>query len=673
MKPFSPLPCGAWLRAALLIVASLGATEVWAVINAGLQPYDLFRFRYTHVFVLTVEQAEPAAATVSCQVTQSFKGTYQPGTKITLTFSGVMKDAVKQGLADGSLQPGRTIAVFAGRSRQTREFMLYADTFYLGQMTDPSHWEIAQSGAAVEGMDGAKINTLAGTWNGETGQLIRLLADIAAGRDHFPRKAYARFREDRLLDKLDAPVTAVGVYDLEGDGDLDVIVCSEKGDRIYLQQEPMKFADATTRLGLATKSRSVCLADVNADGLTDVLAGAVLLLGRLDAEQYRLSPTAALPADLAAHLKTAAFAELNGDGFPDIVASVAGGGLRTFLNDGQGAFRETTQAAGLDRPECGAKGDGFVAIGDWNGDLRQDLFYAAGRGFLLVQDGQGVFQPVAHSIDFKFTRGVNDEPGRTGAGVFLPLRSPDRMDLIVPLEDGWIVVANEQGRPVDITKWGNEISEGSNDHLGSIADDWNLDGHVDFFTISDAPNGFNRYIVNRGYGSFMLATVHKYYEHMFKGPAIELGGRASASGDLDDDGAPDLVLGNSHGQVSLLLNDTLATRAPVEHPTHEIEVLQNTRLLTVTLLGTKGVANARIRLLDLAGQPVARRDLGTDTSSGSCGPNQVTLAVRQPGQYRLAVQYADGLLCLQAVDLRTQPRTSVVMDRGEKEKSANGW
>ena len=94
-------------------------------------------------------------------------------------------------------------------------------------------------------------------------------------------------------------------------------------------------------------------------------------------------------------------------------------------------------------------------------------------------------------------------------------------------------------------------------------------------------------------------------------------------------------------------------------------MLQEVRLLSVRVLGRKGVVNARIKLHDESGRLVARRDLGLNIAGGCCGPNIVTLAVRQAGTYRLTVQYADGLERTQTVDL-TQPKRVVVnMDRGE--------
>lgn len=636
-----------------------------AVINVGLQPYDLYQYRYDHVVVLKIVTADQARGMLACRVAQSFKGAIEVGMAVQLRFADAMKDLGSAAIEAGELKAGAKIVVFAGRRRRPKDIMIYANTFYLGSMQDAATWILDRSGQTEVGMAGETISTLAGTWNGSTEQLIHLLADIAAGRDHFPRKAYVRFREDILLDKLDGPIEGVAIYDITGNGHADIVACSPAGDRIYLQNAPMRFIDATKHLGLDTASNSVSLADVDGDGLTDLLLGTTLYRGRFEGGRLSFHKSWAMPSAPGAQLKSAAFVELDGDGLPDIVASIAGVGLRAFANRGEGRFEEVTEAVGLHRPQAGTGGDGYFAAGDWSGNGRTDLFLAAGPGILLVQDSEGIFQPIAHDIQFKFTSGPGGEPGRTGAGVFLPLFSPERLDLVVPLEDGWITVENRQGRPVDVTAWGNEISEGSWDHLATIAEDWNLDGHISFYTISNAPNGHNRYIINRGYGSFMFADVHRHYEHMFNGPAHETGGRAVAAGDIDGDGAPDLLIGNCQGHLTIILNDTLATRQPVPHATREVAMLQEVRLLSVRVLGRKGVVNARILLHDESGRLVGRRDLGLNIASGCWGPNLVTLAVRHPGVHRLTVQYADGLKRIQSVDLTQDKRIIVNVDRGE--------
>lgn len=650
------------ILAALLVTAS----EAPAVINVGLQPADLFKSRYDRILILKIDAVDTSAGTISCKVDTALKGE-SAVSDITLKFDPSLVEVLAGAVSDGDIEVGDPVAVFAGRKRRSKDFMLYANAFYLGSATSPGEWTINATSAEMAGSDGKQIGTLAGTWNGSTERLVQMLEDIAAGRDHFPRKAYARFKEDQLLAKLDGPVNAVAVFDLEGDGDEDIIACSAKGDRIYLQTDPMKFIDATEHLEIKTSSVSCAVADVNGDGLNDLLTGATLHLGNFENNRFGFTKSDLLPDSLSENLKTATFAEINGDGFPDVLASIVGGGIRVFKNPGEagGKFTDVSEAMGLLRPECGAESNGYVTPGDWNGDYRTDLFLAAGPGYLLVQNDAGQFEPVDHGIDFKFTVGADETPGITGAGVFLPLIQPDKLELLVPMEESWLIVTNDNDKPTDITRWGNEISEGSNDHLSSIAEDLNLDGHVDFFTVSRADNGHNRFIINRGYGSFMLAPTHKHYEHVFKGPASERGGYSSASGDLNDDGAPDLVIGNGHGEVTIILNDTLQARKPIEHPPTEIARLEKTRLLQVRCLGRKGLVGASIQVLDADGRPVARRDLGANVSSGSLSSGRVTLAIRQPGKYQLKVRFSDGLVKTQEVDLSEQARVTVDLDRGD--------
>lgn len=367
--------------------------------------------------------------------------------------------------------------------------------------------------------------------------------------------------------------------------------------------------------------------------------------------------------------------ELNGDGWPDVLVSKNGKGLQAWLNPGPkgGQFADATKTMGLDDKKCGSGKTGFFCPGDWNNDGRSDLFYAGGDGFLLVQNSKGVFTPTAHKIPFDFTSGEDADVGLTGAGCFLPMFGRERLDLIVPIESGWHVVANRRGLPVDVTKYGNEISEGSYLHLASVAADLNVDGYVDFYTISRPANGHNRFIINRGYGSFMLASVHKSSDRMFRGPTHQLGGWGVAAGDINGDGAPDLLIGNRHGHVVLIVNDTLSLRKPVKYPTKDIKRLLGVRRLSVRVAGRLGVVGARVTLWDAAGRCVGRRDIGSNVATGCCGPNAAVIAVRQAGKYALSVRFSDGETVTRAVDLTKIQHAKVTVDRSqEKMRNCGG-
>ncbi len=655
---------------AICLLACTGSAA--GLINAGLQPVDLVG-RYRAVVAGEIVRVDSEQHRLEVRITSVFKGDYKPGQIVTVSAVGEMAEALAQEVEAGKLKVGAPIAAFVGRSRRRRakELLFYAGGFYLGRMDGPDRWSWTDSDKEMVGTDGKKIPSLAGTWNGSTEDLIRMLGDIRAGRAYFPRKAYACFRKDNLLDKFDdTPVRGVALYDIDGDGDLDVYACSDEEDRLYLQMEPMKFVNATDHVGLEVASPSCSFADVDADGRADLLAGGIILRGRTGSDGIlRLEQTEWLPYEANEDLKSSAFVEINGDGYPDVIISKLKGGLRVYLNPGPktGPFTDATAAAGLDRKANGAGRTGFFAPGDWNGDGRCDLFYAAGKGLLLTQNDKGVFSPVKHDIGFRFASGEQGQEGLTGAGCFMPILGQDRLDLIVPTESSWHVVANRRGVPVDVTEYGNEISEGSYLHLATIAEDLNLDGYVDFYTTSRTRNGHNRFIINRGYGSFMLASVHKHYEHMFNGPAHTSGGWGVAAGDVNDDGAPDLLLGNTRGHLFLILNDTLTMRKPVAHPTDDMARLLKVRILTVRVTGRRGVLGARLTVHDEAGRVVARRDIGSNVAVGCRGPDVVNFALRDPGKCTLTVRYADGLSRSWPVDLSEKPRVKIRADRKDKE------
>ena len=653
------------LCAACVVLTAVSPT--YAVINAGLQPVDLYQL-YSNVFAGEISAIDKMQHTFTLSVKQSFKGSYTAGQEITVKAAEAQHDAFTRRMDDGELIRGAEVAVLLGgrgRRSQKKVLLYFGKSFCIGEKAGTNQIDWRRGEDEVVGIDGAKISTMAGTWYGSTTQFIRMLGDIAKNRSFFPRKAYARFKSDVLLDTFDGTaVRGVGMHDIDLDGDLDVYACCEDGDRIYLQMEPMVFVNATDWMGLDCASPSCSFADVNGDGMIDLLAGGEIRFGYYRENRLRLDYEEVLPDDIAYEVKSSAFVELDGDGYPDIVMAMKKGGLRVFLNPGAsgGAFRNVTAAMGLDRTSHGAKEIGFFTVGDWNDDGQPDIFFAAGPGRLLIQK-DGRFTPLSHEIPFNFTSGEDGALGLTGAGCFAPILTAGVLDLVVPIESGWHIIENRKSKPVDVTEYGNEISEGSFLHLATLTEDLNLDGYVDLYTVSRLKEGQNRFIINRGYGSFMLASSHKHYNSMFNGPANTHGGWGVAAGDVNGDGAPDLVIGNLRGELSLLINETLELRKDQAHPTAEIAQLLQTTVLNITVQGTKGVVGASVRIKDTQGKTVARRDIGSNIGAGSCGPHTATVAVRDPGEYKVTVQYADGLIRSRTITLGEQRRVVMTIDR----------
>ena len=128
-----------------------------------------------------------------------------------------------------------------------------------------------------------------------------------------------------------------------------------------------------------------------------------------------------------------------------------------------------------------------------------------------------------------------------------------------------------------------------------------------------------------------------------------------------------MLLGNTRGHLFLIVNDTLAARKPVEHPTDDIARLLKVKLLTVRVTGKLGVLGARVTVTDKDKRIVGRRDIGSNVAVGCRGPDTVTFAVRNGGACKVAVRYSDGLQRSWRVDLAAKARTTLTATRKDKE------
>ena len=190
---------------------------------------------------------------------------------------------------------------------------------------------------------------MSGTYNGAVERLGELMADRAKEVDYFPAEPCDQFANDLVVGTFTKPIRGVALYDFAGTGRPGIYACSDGGDRIYLQTGPLKFTDATAKLGLTgVSSRSVSFADINADGRPDLLAGATLFLAEGDGDARTFKRSELLPAKAGENLLCAAFMEVNGDGYPDVVASHIGGGLSIYLNPGAagGPFSDASEKLG---------------------------------------------------------------------------------------------------------------------------------------------------------------------------------------------------------------------------------------------------------------------------------------------------------------------------------------
>lgn len=302
--------------------------------------------------------------------------------------------------------------------------------------------------------------------------------------------------------------TSLDASDIDGDGDVDIVVGRAGQNQLFLNDGKGKLTEATTRLPvIRDNTKLVRLADIDRDRDVDLV-----VLNEREPHRVWLNDGAgffgtevksAIPASISA--RQIEFVDVDADGVVEMLALPS-----TVLleNNGKGTFSWTSG-------RMPAVGGWSMAVGDYDGDKSPDVFVGVplgiqgGQDRMLINDGKGSF------VDRTATMlGARSETVTSVAAADIDLDGFDDIWVAVGLE--WGVVRrvanhwlrNDKGRRLvrgsEVVRDGALPSAWHASHAVGL-EDLDSDGDLDL-VIGTNFNEQNRCYFNDGTGHFTDVT-----------------------------------------------------------------------------------------------------------------------------------------------------------------------
>ena len=262
------------------------------------------------------------------------------------------------------IAPGQPLVFFLGETEGGGVAVVHvADTWLLANGVPNSNLQVWRVVKMHE--------TMRQAFPGRTAALVRLLADLRAGKNtilnKWDRKPFAGGVRKRAALKVQKP-TWILAADVNGDKKPDLLVGSAAGTRLFLAAAD-GYTDVTETWGAwGTAGGYHACGDVDGDGKVDLLLDGTLWLNQ---GGKFVAATARLETSAKGRPLGAALADVSGDQKPDALLLTAHGELRIYENPGSAdkpwPLRETKML--WNDTEAAEKA--CAAFGDWgdNGKL----------------------------------------------------------------------------------------------------------------------------------------------------------------------------------------------------------------------------------------------------------------------------------------------------------------
>jgi len=363
------------------------------------------------------------------------------------------------------------------------------------------------------------------------------------------QKEFTRMNTSAIaLDGTGSRGVAWADYDNDGDEDVIITEAGSGSKNDLFRNDGGVFTQITTG-PVATDdgdSRTACWGDYDNDGYVDLyitnLGGQNNFLYKNNGDGSFTSVTNSETVIHGGSSVSAVWADFDNDGFIDLFVTNSGVELNSlFMNNGDGTFRSIT---GQTIVTDAADSRGCAAV-DYDNDGDIDIFVANaadGENDVLYQnDGGANFTGV-------YSGPVHDEKTVSSGGSWGDYNNDGWLDLYVSTREGEPnkLYKNNQGAFIRVSS--TVMPADSSVSYGSSWVDYDNDGLLDLFVGNIAGQRSFLYKQREG-GNF---------SHVVLGPIVEspnTNTRGAAWGDFNNDGFPDLVIGNNGESNPLYRNN----------------------------------------------------------------------------------------------------------------------